>query len=198
MIKKYWPHFLFIVYLIEFIYCAIYPISLDVWLDKNLIAGIIVLFFVILYVFKIRFSNISYTLAILFPIVSTLGGYLGFGDNSINVFNNIVSIGSDVFEKLGHFFFGFYAYPSIELLLKTNKINSKWLASFIVIGIIGFITMDYEMIEIFDAIKTGAVDVTTITTSKFGILYIQKDIFTGTIGAIVSSVIYLFINRKKN
>lgn len=197
MLKKYWPHFLLVAYLIEFIYCAFRPIDFDVWLDKNLVAGIIVVIFAVLYVTKIRFSNLTYTLAILFPIISTLSGYFGFGDNNYDIFNNTVSIGSDVFEKLSHFAFGFYAYPIIEILLRSKKIENKWIAIFFVVGMISFITMDYEIIEIFSAIKRGEVDVTMVTASKFGILYIQKDIFTGAFGAIFSSVLYLLFNRNK-
>lgn len=197
MFKKYWPHLLLVVYLIEFIFCAIGPVSFDVWLDKNLAPAVIVLAFVILFVSNIRFSNFSYTLAIIFPLINTMGGYLGFGDNSLNVFNNVVSIGGDIFEKLGHFSFGFYAYPLIEILHKSKKIENKWLAIFVVVGLISFITMDYEMVEIFTAIKNGEINIEAITASKFGILYIQKDIFMGAFGSVFSSIVYLLFNRDK-
>ena len=153
------------------------------------------------YVKNIKFSNMAYTLSILFPIVNTMSAYYGYGDNTIEVFNNTLTLQGDIFEKLSHFSAGLYAYPLMGFLIKEKKIKSEWMTILFSIFIVGFITMDYEIIEVFTAIKSGAIDALTITSDSFGVIYIQGDIFMGTLGAITAAFIYIIkhvFEKEKN
>lgn len=197
MFKKYWPHLLVLVYFIFLFSCYSNNSSFNDYLDKNIIPILIVATFVILYIKNIRFSNIGYTLAIVFPFINVLSSYYGVGDATTDVFNNTITVQGDIFEKLGHFSAGFYAYPIIGILIRTGKIKSKWLASLFAVGLVGFITMDYEIIEIFTDLKNGALDVLTVSTSTFGILYVRGDIFIGALGAIFAAILFLIFNKDK-
>ena len=68
--KKYFPHFLLVLYLLEFALLAISPYDRKTWLAENLTAFIPAAILCLLYWKNIRFSNTAYFLMAVFSLLS--------------------------------------------------------------------------------------------------------------------------------
>ncbi|MCK5588834.1 MAG: DUF2238 domain-containing protein, partial [Candidatus Pacebacteria bacterium] len=69
-LKKYFPHFLLLIYIIEFSFLAIAPFDRAVWWAENLPILIPVILLIITFK-KFRFSNLSYFLITFFFMFHT-------------------------------------------------------------------------------------------------------------------------------
>ncbi|MCX6756862.1 MAG: DUF2238 domain-containing protein [Candidatus Nomurabacteria bacterium] len=195
-IKKYFPHFLLAIYTIEFVSLGINPYSRDVWYAENIPIFGIVLFLVILYVRGIRFSNTAYLLMSLLPFFHTVGGYYTFERVPFDWFNNFFGFERNMFDRVGHFMAGFFAYGLAEYVLAYKKVSTKFWAFFLGICFIGTLAMTYELIEWQYAVKQGGDAGLAFLGSQGDIWDAQKDMLMDTLGAIFVSIIGIFTLKK--
>lgn len=195
-ISKYFPHLLLGVYLIEFVLLGINPYSRDVWYAENMPILGIVLFFVILYIRGIRFSNTAYALMIILPLFHTVGGHYTFERVPFDWFNNFFGFERNMFDRVGHFTAGFYAYGLAEYVLKYKKVSTKFWAFFLSICFIGTLAMTYELIEWQYAVKEGGDAGLAFLGSQGDIWDAQKDMLMDTLGAVFVCIIGIFTLRK--
>lgn len=184
--KKYFPHFLLSIYIIEFIICAINPYSRAVWWAENIPIFAIVAFLTILYIRNIRFSNTSYFLMAILPFLHTVGGYYTFERVPFDWFNNFFGFERNMFDRVGHFTVGFYAVGLAEYLIKYKKVNTKFWAYFTGLTFIMSIAALYEIIEWQYAVKEGGDAGLAFLGSQGDIWDAQKDMWMDTLGAIIS------------
>ncbi|MFA6094399.1 MAG: DUF2238 domain-containing protein [Candidatus Paceibacterota bacterium] len=196
MLKKYFPHLLLLVYIVEFIIAGIHPFSRDVWYAENGPIVILVAIIVFLYVRKVRFSNTAYLLMFILPFWHTIGGHYTFELVPFDWFNNFFGFQRNMFDRVGHFTVGFYALPIIEFLVGKGLIAKKWIAATYAIFAISFVAVCYEWIEWWYAEFFGGSAGAAFLGSQGDIWDAQKDMFMDVSGAVITALIYLTASKN--
>jgi putative membrane protein len=191
-IQKYFPHILLGIYVIECITLGINPYDRAVWYAENIPIMLYVLFFVVLYIRGIRFSNLAYFFAIILPLVHTVGGYYTFERVPFDWFNNFFGFERNMFDRVGHVTAGFSAYALAEYVYTYKKVNTKFWAGFLGICFIGTLAMTYELIEWVYAVKEGGSAGLAFLGSQGDIWDAQKDMLMDTLGAIFVIIVGIF------
>ena len=192
--KKYFPHFLLAIYIIEFIICGINPYSRDVWWAENVPIFAIVAFLTILYIRNVRFSNSAYFLMAILPFLHTIGGHYTFERVPFDWFNNFFGFERNMFDRVGHFSVGFYAIGLAEYLIKYKKVSTNFWAYFTGLAFIMSVAATYEIIEWQYAVKEGGDAGLAFLGSQGDIWDAQKDMWMDTLGAIVGLIIFKIKN----
>ena len=195
-ISKYFPHILLSIYVIEFIALGIKPYSRDVWYAENIPILLIVAFLVILYIRGIRFSNLAYFFMAILPILHTIGGHYTFERVPFEWFSNLFGFERNMFDRVGHFTTGFFAYGLMEYVLRYKKVATRFWAFFLSVCFIGTLAMVYELIEWQYAVRAGGEAGTAFLGSQGDIWDAQKDMLMDTLGALFVATVGLFTLRK--
>ena len=196
MIKKYFPHFLFVVYIIEFIVAGIQPYSRSVWYVENGPIVALVLFIVFLYWRKVRFSNFAYLLMFVLPFMHTIGGHYTFELVPFDWFNHLFGFSRNMFDRVGHFAVGFYALPIMEYLVAKKLVAKKFIVLTYAIFVIAFVAVFYEWIEWWYADLFGGASGAAFLGSQGDIWDAQKDMFMDVSGAVVTALGYLIFKKQ--
>lgn len=197
MNKKYVPHTLLTIYIIEFIVAGIHPYSRDVWYVENGPIVALVAYITYLYLQGIRFSNTAYVLMAILPFWHTIGGHYTFERVPFGWFNNFFGFERNMFDRVGHFVVGFYAFPIIEYLVGRGLVAKKWIAITYAIFAVAFVAVFYEWIEWWYAELMGGNAGAAFLGSQGDIWDAQKDMFMDVAGAAVSSFVYLVTKRYR-
>jgi len=196
MLKKYFPHILLGVYVIEFIIAGIHPYSRSVWYAENIPILALVLFIVFLYYQKVRFSNIAYLLMFVLPFLHTIGGYYTFELVPFDWFNHFFGFSRNMFDRVGHFAVGFYALPVVEYLVSRKLVAKKIVAVTYAVFLVAFIAVFYEWIEWWYAVLFGGDSGAAFLGSQGDIWDAQKDMLMDVLGAIFIMIFYFSIKHS--
>ena len=197
-LSKYFPHVLLVVYIIEFSILSIKPYDRAVWFTENFTIIPIVAILVILYLFKIRFSNLAYALMSVLIYMHTYGGHYTFELAPFNWFNDMFGFERNMYDRVAHMMVGLYAYPLIEMLLRYKVVNQKWFAYFAAFMVIPAIAAFYELFEWRYAISADPEAGLAVLGSQGDIWDAQKDILMDTIGGAIGTGVYFFFGGNKN
>ncbi|PID47994.1 MAG: hypothetical protein CR967_02025 [Proteobacteria bacterium] len=191
-IYKYFPHFLLLLYVVEFIFLALNPYDRAVWWAENL--PIVIPVVILVFSFnKFRFSNLSYFLIAFFFLFHTFGGHYTFEKAPFDFFNRLLSHldlnflfpdDRNNFDRIGHFLVGILAYPIAELFLRKKWLSNVPVAIFLGIVTLGFWGALYEIIEMQYAILEGGESGAAFLGSQGDIWDAQKDMLLDILGAI--------------
>ncbi len=195
-IKKYLPHILLAIYVVEFVVAGINPFDRAVWYAENIPIVLLVLGIVVLYVRGIRFSNTAYLLMFVLPFWHTIGGHYTFERVPFDWFNNVFGFERNMFDRVGHYSVGFYALPIIEYFKTKNLVSKTWIAVSYAVFAIAFIAVSYEWIEWIYAVKAGGEQGIAFLGSQGDVWDAQKDMLMDVLGAVTVSVGYLFLKKK--
>ena len=121
--KKFFPHFLLVIYIVEFIVLYFNPTDRAVWWTENMTVFPIAFVLVILYLFKIRFSNIAYLMMSILIYMHTIGGHYTFALVPFDWFNDFFGFERNMYDRVAHATVGFYAYPIIEYFRPVRENN---------------------------------------------------------------------------
>lgn len=194
-LRNFFPHILLMIYIIEFIVLGINPVSRSVWWAENLPIMITVIGIVVLYIRGIRFSNLAYFMMFILPFWHTIGGHFTFEKVPFEWFNNLFGFERNMFDRVGHFSVGLYAYPIIEYFKKYNITKSSFVNYSYAIFFIAFVAMSYELIEWQYAVKEGGEAGLAFLGSQGDIWDAQKDMLMDTSGAIFASVVFWGVSK---
>lgn len=195
-LKQYFPHILLGIYITETVILGINPYSRAVWYAENIPIMAVVAFLVILYIRGIRFSNLGYFLMSILPFLHTIGGHYTFERVPFDWFNNFFGFERNMFDRVGHFTTGFFAYGLMEYVLKYKKVSSMFWAFFLSVCFIGTLAMAYELVEWQYAEIAGGDAGAAFLGSQGDIWDAQKDMLMDTLGAIFVTTIGLFTFRN--
>lgn len=195
--KKYFPHFLLAIYIIEFIVLAINPTDRAVWFTENMTVLPIALFLVILYVKNIRFSNLSYLLMSILIYMHTIGGHYTFALVPFDWFDNFFGFERNMYDRVAHATVGFYAYPLIEYILKNKIVTKKWYAYLSAFAFIPALAALYEIFEWHYAISADPTAGIAVLGSQGDIWDAQKDMLMDTLGGVFAVALHFVLNFKK-
>lgn len=194
--KKYLPHILLGIYIIEVIVAGIHPYSRSVWYAENIPIMLLVGFIVFLYYRGVRFSNTAYILMFILPFWHTIGGHYTFERVPFDFFNNLFGFERNMYDRIGHFTVGFYALPIIEYLLGRGLVAKKSIAVTYAIFAIAFVAVFYEWTEWWYAELYGGSSGAAFLGSQGDIWDAQKDMLLDVLGAVAVSLWYLRVRKK--
>lgn len=196
--KKYLPHILLGVYIVEAIVAGINPYSRSVWYAENIPIMLLVLFIVILYKRGMRFSNTAYVLMFILPFWHTIGGHYTFERVPFDFFNNLFGFERNMFDRVGHFTVGFYALPIIEYLVDRGLVAKRAIGITYAIFTIAFVAVFYEWAEWWYSEIYGGESGAAFLGSQGDIWDAQKDMLLDVLGAVFVSIFYIISKSKNN
>lgn len=183
-ISKYFPHLLLALYIIEWTVCAIHPYDRAVWKAENYPIMAIAALLTILYIRKVRFSNLAYALASFLLFWHTVGGHYTFELVPFDFITNLFGWERNNFDRIGHFSVGFYAFVFMEYFMMSKAITKKWVGYLASFAIIGTVAAIYEDIEWIYAVKDGGTAGAAFLGSQGDVWDAQKDMFMDMCGAL--------------
>lgn len=185
-------------YLIELIICSINPHSRAVWFAEIAPILTIVVVLIVLYVKKIRFSNLAYTMMAVLVFWHTVGAYYTFEKVPFETVSRLLGgDGRNMYDRIGHFSVGFYAFAIAEWLSKTVLQKKKILPAFIGIACVGLIAALYEILEWQYAVIYGGEAGAAFLGSQGDIWDAQADMALDLVGAVISSALFLILPKNK-
>lgn len=195
--SKYFPHFLFILYIVEFAIFSVNPYDRSVWYTENFTVLPIALGLAILYYKNIRFSNISYALMSVLIYMHTIGGHYTFELVPFDWFNNFFGYERNMYDRVAHMTVGFYAYPIIEALIAYKVVTKKWFAYLSAFAMIPALAALYEIFEWRYAISADPAAGLAVLGSQGDIWDAQKDMLMDTIGGAIGAALYYIVSSLK-
>ena len=189
------PTVLFAGYVALFVWGAINPYDRATWWAENIPIVGVVTALVVMYARGVRFSPLAYVLMAVLPYWHTVGGHYTFERVPFDWFNRAFGFQRNMFDRVGHFSVGFFAFGIVEYLL-SRRAMSRTLACLFAIFAIGFVAMSYELIEwLYAAYGSNAAAGANFLGSQGDVWDAQKDMLMDTLGAIVSVLIFLVVRR---
>lgn len=191
------PLGLFAGYVLVFIWGAIRPYDRATWWAENIPIVAVVATLVVMFVRGVRFSPLAYVLMAVLPYWHTVGGHYTFERVPFEWFDRLFGFQRNMFDRIGHFSVGFYAFAIVELLLR-RRAMSRTLACLFAIFTIGFVAMSYELIEwLYAAYGGNAQAGANFLGSQGDVWDAQKDMLMDTLGALTSVALYLTLRSGK-
>ena len=189
------PIFLLAGYLALFTWGAINPYDRATWYAENIPIVILVTVLVILHFRGIRFSPLAYALMAFLPYWHTIGGHYTFERVPFGWFSKAFGFERNMFDRIGHFSVGFYAFGILEYLL-ARRIMSRGFAFLFAVFAIAFVAMSYELIEWGYAAYGGNPEAgANFLGSQGDIWDAQKDMLMDTLGALAAAALYFTVRR---
>ena len=188
------PRLLLAGYAALFIWAAIRPYDRATWWAENIPIVILVGALVVMYMRGVRFSPLAYVLMAVLPYWHTVGGHYTFERVPFDWFNDAFGFERNMFDRIGHFSVGFYAFGIMEYLLSRRTMSRRPAILFAVFTI-AFVAMSYELIEWAYAATAGGASGAAFLGSQGDIWDAQKDMLMDTLGGVASSVLFLATRR---
>lgn len=182
-------------YIALFIWGAIGPYDRATWWAENIPIVIIVATLVVMYRRGTRFSALAYVLMAVLPYWHTVGGHYTFERVPFGWFNRLIGSERNMFDRVGHFSVGFYAFGILEYLLARGAMSRR-LASLFAVFTIAFVAMSYELIEWGYAVTAGGESGAAFLGSQGDIWDAQKDMLMDTLGAIAAVLLFVVTRRS--
>ena len=193
---RYLPKVLLAAYVVLFIWGAINPYDRGAWWAENIPILLLVGTLVVMYARGIRFSPLAYLLIAVIPYWNTVGGHYTFERVPFDWFNHAFGFQRNMYDRVGHFSVGFYAFAIIELLEQRRSMRRP-LACLFAIFAIGFVAMSYELLEWLYAVYGGNAQAGAAFLGSQGDIWdAQKDMLMDTFGALTSTALYLVLRRR--
>jgi putative membrane protein len=191
------PAILLAGYIALFIWAAIAPYDRATWYAENIPIVILVAVIVILYARGVRFSPLAYVLMAVLPYWHTVGGHYTFERVPFGWFSRAFGFERNMYDRIGHFSVGLYAFGILELLL-VRRSMSRILALQFAVFAIAFVAMSYELIEWMYAAYGGNAEAgANFLGSQGDVWDAQKDMLMDTLGGLAASALYLGVRRER-
>ncbi|HEU4786081.1 MAG TPA: DUF2238 domain-containing protein [Gemmatimonadaceae bacterium] len=189
------PVILFAGYVVLFIWGAVNPFDRATWWAENIPIVLLVTAIVVLYFRGVRFSPLAYVLMAFLPYWHTVGGHYTFERVPFDWFDRMFGFQRNMFDRVGHFSVGFYAFGILEYLL-SRRAMSRTLACLFAVFAIAFVAMSYELLEwIYAAYGGNAQAGANFLGSQGDVWDAQKDMLMDTLGGITSVILFLVLRR---
>ena len=190
------PAILLAGYVALFVWGAIGPYDRATWWAENIPIVAVVATLVVLWLRGVRFSPLAYVLMAVLPYWHTVGGHYTFERVPFDWFNRAFGFQRNMYDRVGHFSVGFYAFGILEYLLGRRKM-SRPLACLFALFAIGFVAMSYELIEWWFAAYGGNAEAgANFLGSQGDVWDAQKDMLMDTLGAIAATLLYVVLRFR--
>src|SRR5688500_18311721 len=190
------PAILLAGYVAIFIWGAIDPYDRATWWAENIPIVVVVATLVVLYLRGVRFSPLAYALMAVLPYWHTVGGHYTFERVPFDWFSRAFGFERNMYDRIGHFSVGFYAFGILEYLLD-RRAMSRRLACLFALFAIAFVAMSYELIEWGYAAYGGNAEAgANFLGSQGDVWDAQKDMLMDTLGAVAAVLLYLAVRSR--
>lgn len=190
------PTLLFAGYLAVFAWGAIAPYDRTTWWVENVPIVLLVGALVVMWTRGVRLSPLAYVLMAVLPYWHTVGGHYTFERVPFGWFDHLFGFQRNMFDRIGHFSVGFYAFGILEYLVG-RQLMSRRLACLFAVFAIAFVAMSYELIEWGYAAYGGNAEAgANFLGSQGDVWDAQKDMLMDTLGAVVSVALFLVLRRR--
>ena len=194
-LKQAYPYLLAAVFIVTFIWLGIAPVSRAVWIAE--VIPVVIVFTLLVGTFtRFRFSNTAYSLMAFWLFWHTIGGHYTFANVPFDWFSDMFGAERNHFDRIGHYFVGFYAYPTMEWLLRKRHCGPVT-ASFFALFFVMSIAAGYEIIEWWYAVAEGGEAGVEFLGSQGDSWDAQKDMLADTLGAVSAILLYWFIRPDR-
>ncbi|HDP88485.1 MAG TPA: DUF2238 domain-containing protein [Thioalkalivibrio sp.] len=146
------------------LWSAINPTDYEIWVIENLlVAGYVAL--LVLTQRRLRFSNASYALFVLFMTLHLVGAHYSYAEVPLGRWLQALYEGDrNPYDRIVHFAFGLLiAYPMWEALLRSARTTPAWSYFLAVTGILAFSAF-YELLEAAIVVMLPHVDIAWLAT----------------------------------
>jgi putative membrane protein len=191
------PIFLLSAYAIFFAVLAVSPVDRGTWWVENLTILPIVAILSGLYLGGIRFSNLSYIMMSFLIFMHTFGGHYSFANVPFDWFTDFFGFERNHYDRIAHFTVGFFAFPIVEILLRYQAVNKKWVAYTYGVFAIMALALLYELFEWQFAILADPSAGIAILGSQGDIWDAQKDMLADSLGAIFAVVVFALVRPRE-
>ena len=192
------PRVLFAGYVALFTWGAINPYDRATWWAENIPIVLVVTALVAMYLRGVRFSPLAYVLMAFLPYWHTVGGHYTFERVPFDWFDRAFGFQRNMFDRVGHFSVGFYAFGIMEYLL-SRRAMSRRLAVLFAVFSIAFVAMSYELLEwMYAAYGGNAQAGANFLGSQGDVWDAQKDMLMDTLGAIAAVLLYAVTRRPRH
>jgi putative membrane protein len=131
------------------------------------------------------------------PYWHTVGGHYTFERVPFGWFDSAFGFHRNMFDRIGHFSVGFYAFGILEYLL-AQRAMTRMLACLFAVFAIAFVAMSYELLEwVYAAYGGNAAAGANFLGSQGDVWDAQKDMLMDTLGAIASVLVFLALRRGR-
>ena len=190
------PAILLAGYIALFVWGAIGPYDRATWWAENIPIIAVVATLVVLYLRGVRFSPLAYVFMAVLPYWHTVGGHYTFERVPFDWFNRAFGFERNMYDRVGHFSVGFFAFGIVEYLL-ARRAMSRPLACLFAVFAIAFVAMSYELIEWGYAAYGGNAQAgANFLGSQGDVWDAQKDMLMDTLGAVTAVVVFLLTRRQ--
>lgn len=190
------PAILLAGYVALFVWGAINPYDRATWWVENVPIVVIVAALVVMAVRGVRFSPLAYVLMAVLPYWHTVGGHYTFERVPFDWFNRAFGFERNMFDRVGHFSVGFFAFGILEYLV-ARKAMSRTLAALFAVFAIAFVAMSYELIEWGYAAYGGNAQAgANFLGSQGDVWDAQKDMLMDTLGAVTAVLLFLTLRPR--
>jgi putative membrane protein len=191
------PATLLLGYVLLFIWGAINPYDRTTWWVENVPIVLLVGALTLMYVRGVRLSPLAYALMAVLPYWHTVGGHYTFERVPFDWFNHLFGFQRNMYDRIGHYSVGFYAFGIVELL-EQRRAMSRTLACTFAIFAIAFVAMSYELLEwMYAAYGGNAAAGANFLGSQGDVWDAQKDMLMDTLGGVTAVLLYLGLRRGK-
>lgn len=187
---------LLILFIFEWIFWAISPISRKDWLLENILVFVIITVLLLTYK-KFQFSKLSYFLMFIFLSIHIIGSHYTYALVPYHEWLGYVQNGRNHFDRFTHFLFGLiWLYPAREFYISKLTKHKAW-SSFFAFQSVVFFSSFYESVEWGAAMIFGG---------QLGIEYLgtqgdvwdaQKDMLLAVVGALMALCILYIWNKNE-
>ncbi len=186
------PLVLFAGYIILFVVLGVAPYDRSVWWAENIPIALIFITIVTLYIRKVRFSPVAYLLMFFLLYIHTVGGHYTFERVPFGWFNNLFGFERNMYDRVGHFTVGFYAYALLEWLWYRTQ-TPRAVSVLFSIFTIATVAVSYEWIEWWYAVQYGGSAGVAFLGSQGDVWDAQKDMLMDTLGAVFAVLLFFIV-----
>jgi len=184
----------FTLYFAVFIICAIQPYDRAVWFAENL--PILILVGGVYWVSRYhKFSNMSWVLMFVLPILHTIGGHYTFERVPFDWVTDLFGFERNHYDRMAHFSVGFYAFAIAEFLEAKQLVAKPIVASLFAVFAIFTVAAGYEIFEWRFALMADPEAGIAVLGSQGDVWDAQKDMLADGLGAILAVIVYHLCKR---
>jgi putative membrane protein len=189
-----YQQFLIIAFSAIWILAAINPPDRQGWLMENILVFIFVpIIFIVGRYFK--FSDVSYTLVMLFLVLHVIGSHWTYGQVPFGyTLGHWLHTDRNMYDRLVHFSFGFLlAHPIREVFLRLTNARGLWAYIFPLDIVLSF-SAAYEIFEWLTAMIIDPATAAAFIGSQGDFWDTQKDMGSAAVGALLAIVLLFVLN----
>ena len=145
---------------------------------------------------KFRFSTPAYLCFFVWTVLQIVGAHYTFEHVPMEWLMKPLGLVRNPYDRIAHFAVGWFAFPLAELFSRKGWVKSAGIAAFFAVMSTVAMAGIWELVEWWYAVVDGGEAGAAFLGSQGDVWDAQKDILCDTLGAICSSGLFLWCDRR--